>query len=111
MQDHSTLVWIVAAICAAVVLIVLMMFRYAEEADKRDATAVIKCPYCGNAGWFPGPRGGAAVNILCSNFECRHWLNNLGRLGVEDIERVASMSEWEKWRDRYNDSLTSKSAR
>lgn len=52
------------------------------------------CVYCGGTDFYEGPRGGASVNILCANPECRHWFNYMEPLDkLDDLEKVEPTEE------------------
>lgn len=48
---------------------------------------MIKCTYCGGEGFYEGPEGPGAQNILCANPACRHWFNNT-ITGLHDLNKV-----------------------
>ena len=53
----------------------------------------MKCTYCGGTKFYEGPSGGMAVNVLCANPNCRHWFNDAGPFGFEDLHRVEPTEE------------------
>jgi len=47
------------------------------------------CPHCGGHKWYWGPSGGASVNLLCLDPDCRHWINwTAASSRVDDLDRV-----------------------
>ncbi len=53
----------------------------------------MKCTYCDGTNFFEGPSGGGSVNVLCSNPDCRHWFNDMGPMGFEDLHKVEPTDE------------------
>lgn len=53
----------------------------------------MKCTYCGGTKFYEGPSGGMAVNVLCANPKCRHWFNDMGSLGFDDLYMVEPTEE------------------
>lgn len=52
------------------------------------------CKYCGGKEFFEGPSGGLSTNILCTNYECRHWFNYSPVLEtLEDLHRQEPTKE------------------
>ena len=54
------------------------------------------CTYCGGTKWYEGPSGGMCINILCANPECRHWFNDTGYFGLQDLERIEPRDSFPK---------------
>ncbi len=43
--------------------------------EEKDALKHNICPDCGKEGFLEGPHGGASVNIMCANEECKSKFN------------------------------------
>ena len=52
----------------------------------------MNCTYCGGSEFYEGPSGGASINVLCANKDCRHWFNDTP-FGFDDLHRVEPTDE------------------
>lgn len=53
----------------------------------------MKCTYCGGTKFLEGPSGGGSINILCANYQCRHWFNEMGPFGLQDLHCIEPTDE------------------
>lgn len=62
------------------------MWPFKKNVRKRKETS-LRCLYCDGTKFYEGPQGGAAMNVLCANAECRHWFNWVGTR-LDDLHSI-----------------------